>query len=310
MISIKIEVMSGLHSGANWAFGNGEISIGGNSQCSVFLCDEVLPDFCLRLKVIGNRVLLKEVNPGLQGAAELVGREGKWVYPDQVFMLEYEGVKFSVSVVDQSTVILARIANAFRKRVHGTLELVQGMGIQLVLGISFCLGLLSTVTVLFLGTVGGNNVQAKEHKSLEQATEVEVTAKPNQVIDSVRQELIRFSESQRASYTVLEINDDSVNLSAEFTRIQMRNFENLIQNLARDYGANVAITAKLSLSPEQKLVDEIDIQSVSFGSQPVVMLRTGERLFLDASYNDLRLVKVASNAIVLQGKSATYELPL
>ena len=310
MINVKIEVLSGLHSGANWTFGSGEISIGGNSQCSVFLCDEVLPDFCVQLKVIGNRVLLKEVNPALQGADELIGREGKWVYPDQVFMLEYEGVKFSLSVVDQSAVILARIANALRRRVHGTLELVQGMGIQLVLGISFCLGLLSTVTVLFLGTVGGNSVEAKEHQSLEQADQVEVAAKPNQVIDSVRQELVRFSESQSASFAVLDIKDDSVNLSAELTRKQMKNFESLLQNLARDYGTKVAITAKVSLSPEQKLVDEIDIQSVSFGNQPVVMLRTGERLFLDGSYNDLRLVKVASNGIVLQGKLATYELPL
>lgn len=308
MISVRIEVLSGLHSGASWAFGNGEVSVGGNSQCSVFLCDEVVPDFFIRLKVIGNRVLLQEVHPGLLGAEELVGREGKWVYPDQTFMLEYEGIKFSMSVIDTSMVFLARIGNVLRKRVTGTLELVQGMGIQLVLGISFCLASLSTVVVLFLGTVGGNNLQAKEYSSLEGG--IEALAKPNKIIDSVRQELIRFSESQNASFTSLQIDENSVNLSAELTRVQMKNFESLLQNLARDYGNTVAITAKLSLNPEQILVDEIDIQSVLFGNQPVVMLRTGERLFLDASYKDLRLVKVASNGIVLQGKLASYEIPL
>lgn len=310
MINVKIEILSGLHSGASWVFSSGDVSIGGNSQCSVFLCDEDLPDFCIQLRIIGNRILLKEVNPGLAGADELVGREGKWIYPDQLFMLECAGVRFSLSVLDRSAVLLDRIANIMRKSVHRSLELIQGMGIQLVLGVSFCLGLLSTVIVLFLGTVGGSNVEAKENKSLDSPTALEVAAKPNKIVDSVQQELSRFSESQKVSFSTLEIKDDSISVSAEFTRVQMKNFERLLQNLARDYGDSVSITAKLSLNQEQKLVDEIDVQSVSFGSQPVVMLRTGERLFMDAMYNELRLVKVSSNSIVLEGKSATYELPL
>lgn len=308
MINVKIEVLSGLHSGANWCFSGGEVSVGGSPECSVFLCDEVLPDFCIRLKIIGNRVLLKDVNTALLGADELVGREGKWVYPDQTFMLEYEGIKFSLSVVDQSTVILSRLKNALGKRLHGSLELVQGMGIQLVLGISFVLGLLSTVSVLFLGTVGGNNVQAKEYQSLEQVEQP--SAKPNKIIDSVRQELIRFAEVQQVSYKTLEMKEDSVKVSAEFSRKQMKSFETLLQNLARDYGSEVSISATASLSAEQKFVDEIDVQSVSFGNQPIVMLRTGERLFLDAAYNDLRLVKVARDGLVLQGKLASYEIAL
>lgn len=242
--------------------------------------------------MIGNRVLLKEVNPALQGADELIGREGKWVYPDQVFMLEYEGVKFSLSVVDQSAVILARIANALRRRVHGTLELVQGMGIQLVLGISFCLGLLSTVTVLFLGTVGGNSVEAKEHQSLEQADQVEVAAKPNQVIDSVRQELVRFSESQSASFAVLDIKDDSVNLSAELTRKQMKNFESLLQNLARDYGTKVAITAKVSLAQSKSWSTKLIFKAYRSATSPLLCLERASACFLTAHTTTFVLSKL------------------
>lgn len=309
MINVKIDVLSGLHAGASWVFNNGEISVGGNPQCSVFLCDQDLPDFCVRLKVIGNRVLLREVNPALVGADELVGREGKWVYPDQVFAIESQGVKFNLSIVDSSAVIWARLGNFACKSLSSSAELIQGMGVKLVLGISFCMGLVSTVTVLFLGTVGANNLEAREREAAMENKGL-VISKPHKVIDSVREELVRFSETRKVSYTSLEVKDDSVRVVADMNRVQMRDFENMLKNLARDYGKTVSISAQLALSQEQKLVDEIDVRSVSYGSQPVVMLRGGERLFLDSVYNNLRLVEVSTNKIVLVGQSSRYELAI
>ncbi len=311
MINIKIEVLTGLHSGATWEFNGGEVSVGGSSMCSVFLCDQVLPDSCLKLKIIGNRVLLVGVNAELEGASELIGREGKWIYPDQAFVFEYQGVRFSLSILDASAMFLSRIGNYLRRKAVASAELVQGMGLQFVLGVSFCLGLASTVTVLFLGSVGANKAEAKEYKDLENKIKLaEVAAKPNQVIDSVKQELMAFASAEKIKLNQFEIKDDAVTLAAEMTRIQLKSFENTLQNLARDYGSSVSISARLSLSKEQMLVDEIDVRSVSFGNQPVVTLRGGERLFLDSFYNDLRLVEVSANRIVLVGQSATYELPL
>lgn len=311
MINVKVDVLSGLHAGASWVFSSGDVSIGGNSQCSVFLCDQALPDFCLRLRVIGNRVLLKEVNSGLEGAGELVGREGKWVYPDQVFTIESNGVKFNLSVVDSSAVVWARLGNFLRRSLSSTAELIQGMGVRLVLGISFCMGLISTVTVLFLGTVGANSLEARENEAaLENQEQVVVSAKPHKIIDSVQDELIRFSQTQKVAYTSLEVKDDTVRVVAEMNRVQIRKFEDMLKNLARDYGTSVSISAQLALTQEQKLVDAIDVRSVSYGNQPVVMLRSGERLFLDSVHNNLRLIEVSTDKIVLSGQSARYELTL
>ena len=233
------------------------------------------------------------------------------VRPDQVFTIESNGVRFNLSVVDSSAVIWARLGNFMRKSLSSTAELIQGMGVQLVLGISFCLGLISTVTVLFLGSAGANSLEAREKEAaLENPEQVVVAAKPHKIIDSVREELMRFSQTQKVAYTSLEVKDDTVRLVAEMNWVQTRNFESMLKNLARDYGTSVSISAQLALTQEQKLVDEIDVRSVSYGNQPVVMLRSGERLFLDSEYNNLRLIEVSTNKIVLMGQSERYELAL
>lgn len=312
MIKIRIDVLTGLHAGANWEFNTGTVTIGGSSDCGVFLCDAGLPDYCLILKIVANKVLLDLVDSRLQGDEEIVGREGRWVYPGQSFELESNGVRFQVSIVDFSGVFAARALNAVRRVSTHTAEYVQRMGVQLVVGVCLSLAFLSTITILFFGSSGNelnaqnNGIEYIDPNSLEFGKDI---VRPNLITDTVRSELIGFASNFQVSFSSLVAGANNVTVSAAMSRFQIRQFESLLLDLARDYGTSVNIGAEVRLTPEQEIVDRIQVRSVSFGQQPVVTLMSGERLFIGSYYNDLRLADVSENSIVLVGDS-TYRIPL
>ncbi len=312
MIKVKVDVLTGLHAGANWEFNSGTVTIGGSSDCSVFLCDAGLPDYCLCLKFYSNKLMLDTVDSSLRGDEEIVGREGRWVYPGQSFELESHGVKFQVSVIDYSGLLLAGAVNAVRRVTTHSIEYVQRMGVQLVVGVCLSLAFLSTVTVLFFGSSSNELNAANKSVDYFDPNSVDVASRvtrPNMIVDTVRSELIGFASNNQVSYTSLVTGASSISVSAAMSRFQIRQFENLLLDLARDYGPSVNISAEVRLTPEQEVVDQIRIRSVSFGSQPVVTLMSGERLFIGSFYNELRLADVSENSIVLVGES-TYRIPL
>lgn len=312
MIRVKVEVTSGLHAGAVWEFSNGEVTIGGSADCSVFLCDQELPDYCIKLKIIGNRVLLRHIASGMQGISELEGRVGKWVYPDQKFQIECNGVQFSIQVTDISGLIFARFANVALKKLNDSAEVIQDLGMKIVLAVSLGLGFISTVIVLLLGTSGKDLRAAEEIKHAQnkvQTAQARPVAIPNTMVDSFRQEIQAFLNSRKIRNIQISVKGDSIELSAKMSRLELSELEGLMSRLAQDYGSKVSFKAQVGLTDEQLAVDSIDIRSVSFGAQPVIMLGDGDRLFLGSYYKNLKLISVTKDGIVLAGKSS-YSVPL
>lgn len=316
MIKVNIEVLSGLHAGAEWSFSSGEITIGGNANCSVFLCDQGLPDFCLTLKLIGNRVLLKQVDEGkvLEQNSDLRGKIGRWLYPETSQRLKFDDVEIIVKIVDASQLFLTRIANGMRRNVSGMADVVQEMGMRIVVAVSLTLGVACTVVIMFLGTSGAELRAANKGPRVNYvpADELDFASNrtgPNRIIDSVQQDLLEFRDKESIQFTSLKWTENSVDLSAEMSRAELSKFERLLKKLSLDYGQSITITAKIALTQEQKIVDNLAVRSVSFGEQPVVTLISGERLFIGSRYKNLEVKEVRLDGIVLAGNSV-YRLPL
>jgi hypothetical protein len=313
---IQVEILSGLHKGASWEFTSGEISIGGSPNCSVFLCDEHLPDQCLHLKMIGNRVSLIYLDSEMGGIEDLISRVGKWIYPDQFYTFNSKGIEFSVSIKDVSGDVWSRLGNVAARLLGNVADTVQAMGVRLVVGISLGLGVLSTVTLLFLGSgTGVLNAAQKPRVDYYDPAKIGTNPSDTQLAvpvtaeESVLNELLEFSKTYSATYNEATAKDGSVKVQAQMNRAQLSNFEKLLQKLVLDYGDKVSVQASIQLSPEQKIVDQIVVQSVMLGEQPVVTLENGERLFVGAFYENLRLQQVTPNGLVLVGES-TYRVPL
>lgn len=93
------------------------------------------------------------------------------------------------------------------------------------------------------------------------------------------------------------------------SRMQLQIFESLIKRISSDHGRQIEIIATLSLTDEQKAVDDIEVAGVLLGAQPALMLRDGTRLFVGASYQGVVLDQVSESGLVFVG-STRYELPL
>lgn len=316
MIKVNVEVLSGLHAGAEWSFSGGEITIGGNANCSVFLCDQGLPDFCLTLKLIGNRVLLKQVDEGkvLDQNADLRGKLGKWLYPEMSQRLKFDDVEIIIKIVDVSQLILTRFANSMRRKASGMADIVQEMGMRIVVAISLTLGVACTVVIMFLGTIGAELRAANKGPKVNYVPAADLAypnnrTGPNRIIDSFQEDLFEFRDKESIQFTSYKVTEDSVDIAAEMSRAELVKFERLLKKLSLDYGQNVKIKANVALTLEQKIVDSLAIRSVSFGEQPVVTLSSGERLFIGSSYKNLEVKEVKLDGIVLAG-SSVYRLPL
>ena len=61
MLTLKVEVTSGLHAGARWTFDHGIVTLGGDANSEVFLCDEGIPEQCMRLRIFGNRITFEDM---------------------------------------------------------------------------------------------------------------------------------------------------------------------------------------------------------------------------------------------------------
>jgi hypothetical protein len=308
MISVTIEALSGLHVGAKWSFNGGEFSIGGSSACSVFICDEGFPEVFLVMKILGRRVMIDSSSSGVEVGESKQGSSGKWLYPDQKVLVEYQGVQFSITVIDASGKLMAKLGDSLQRRLFETVESIRGIGVSLVLGLSFAMGLGTTVVVLFLGTSNASRLEAKTNEN-PRATVVEAPSLIEQIKGAINSELTAFAQDKNIEVFRVVESDNSIAVETQMSRKNLVNFESLLSKLAKDYGNMVLFNVKVSFTDEQSIIDQLQIRSVSLGEQPVVILRNGQKLTLGSFYESLRLVDVNENRVVFSGKS-TYELPL
>ena len=316
MIKLCVKVLTGVHEGADWLFTSGLVSIGGSAESSVFLCDENIPDQLLALKVIGNRVLVVNLDARSfsSDVSLLRSRVGKYLYPGDVFHLEVAGIRFVVSVIDTSQIIIGRAYNIFRRKMNAFADWAQEFGMRIVLAFSLLMGMLSTVVVLFFGVSGAELRAAAERPKVQYVDAKELEFKgPKPVAlrisDSVKTQLKQFAETQSITLQILESGEKEVKLKAAMSRTQIAEFEKLITRLMMDYGASVSLVAEVSYSEEQQIVDGIEIKGVSFAGKPTVTLSTGEKLFVGSIYRNLEVREVDPTGIVLAG-SSVYKLPL
>jgi hypothetical protein len=309
MIGVRISALSGLHVGATWYFTSGEFTLGGSSTCSAFICDDDFPEVFLTMRIIGRKVM---VDLGVTLEEEIgelrKNGSGRWLFPDQKIFIEHGDIKFSIEVLDTSGESLARIANFIRRVVFNSVETVRGIGIQLVFGLSFAMGMAATVTVLFFGTSNVSRLEAKTNGELS-TKQAEDALVLEQVLAAISFEINKFITNTGVQGVNLSTKGDQVNIAGAMSRKQLLQFEGLLTQLTSDYGHLVGITAKMALTTEQVLIDGLEIMSVSLGEQPVVVLRNGQKLFIGSDYETLKLVGVNEQKAVFSGGS-TYEIPL
>jgi hypothetical protein len=311
---INVKVLSGLHEGAEWSFTSGEVMIGGNAQCTIFLCDDEVPEYCVTLKIIGNRITCLYVDEKVAGAEELASRIGKWVYPDQHYELDCNGIKIQLSVLDASGQLLTSVSNFFKRHSNTVFDCVQRMGVQLVVGTSIALSCLSSVLLIFFGsgTPSSNaatNLKVDYQNAAQIAESNVLSAKTSAaMLQFVKDDLTNFAQKNSIEYGEFKVENGSVEIKAEMSRKHLKKFEALLEKTAKFYGNNISLKVDVALSEQQRTVDELLVKSVKLGSQPAVVLESGERLFVGASYKGLELIKINQNEIVFKSDDSVYEV--
>lgn len=318
MLTLKIEVTSGLHAGARWTFDHGIVTLGGHANSEVFLCDEGIPDKCMRLRIFGNRITFEDM------AAEVryLGQAGKAVnrtlYVGQTINFSCRQVQFSVSACDESSMLWNRMLTNGSRLFGGMVELVRSIGPGTVLAISCLIGLLVTTVILFFGTVRPPDYQALPASDSPSSTNTNTYTPPppvpplgEQLLRVVKSELAEFQGRQKLDDFVVhsDLQQGSITIEGRLSRSQLRKFESLLKQIASDHGNQIDILATVDLSKEQKSVDKIEVAGVLLGTHPALLLRDGTRLFVGANYQGVVLDQISENGLVFVGNTR-YEVPL
>jgi hypothetical protein len=315
MLALSIEVTSGLHAGAKWKFGNGVVTLGGNANSEVFLCDDGIPDQCLKLKVSGNKVTFEEISGEIRFLGQLGKVPSRVLYAGQSLTVTCRQVQFIISAATESGRVWAGFSNSTARFFGAILDLVRSIGPGTIMAISCLFGLLVTTVILFFGTANFSESQAFPAAGLIENPKALPPPPPPPVADQllrvVQLQMMHFKEEHKLNDFEVVIDMDKVRVRAtgSLSRMQMQQFETLLRRISADHGRQIEIVAAISLSSEQKAVDEIEVAGVLLGNQPVLVLRDGTRLFLGARHQGVVLDEVSENRLVFVGNTR-YELPL
>jgi hypothetical protein len=315
MLALNIEVTSGLHAGAKWKFNHGIVTLGGNANSEVFLCDDGIPDQCLKLRVHGNRITFEEISSDVRFLGQAGKTPSRVIYAGQSMTITCRQVQFTITANSESGLLWSKFANNGARFFGGALELVRSIGPGTVMAISCLFGLMATTVILFFGSANFSESQAFPAANLiENPKAIPPPPAPpvaDQLLRVVQLQLLQFKGEQKLSDFDVNIEYEKVRVSARgsMSRMQLQIFESLIKRISSDHGRQIEIIATLSLTDEQKAVDDIEVAGVLLGAQPALMLRDGTRLFVGASYQGVVLDQVSESGLVFVG-STRYELPL
>ncbi len=316
MLTLQIEVTSGLHAGARWTFDHGMITVGGNANSEVFLCDEGIPDQCIKLRIFGNRITLEDLNADVRYLGQSGKSSNRTLYAGQSINFSCRQVQFSVTACNESGLLWSRLVNAGSRFFGGMLELVRSIGPGTVLAFFCIIGLLATTVVLFFGTTRTPDLQAlpaSDSSSVrsDNRTSSFQPSMTEQLLGVVGTELAEFQQKQRLEEFDVQVDSQngSITIEGRLSRFQLQKFEGLLKQIAADHGNQIDILATVDLSNEQKSVDGIEVAGVLLGTHPALLLRDGTRLFVGANYQGVVLDQVTENGLVFVG-AARYEVPL
>lgn len=315
MLTLSIEVTSGLHAGAKWTFDRGIVTLGGNANSEVFLCDEGIPDQCMKIRIFGNRITFEEIAAEVRYLGQAGKSTNRTLYAGQSINFSCRQIQFSVSALNESGPVLTRLINFGSRFFGGLMELVRSIGPGAILTLSCLIGLLVTTVILFFGSMRQPEVQASPaaESTAPHIKNISLSTPPikEQLLGVVQSELVEFQGSQKLDDFVIDTDmvKGSVNIKGRLSRQQLHKFETLLQRIASDHGNQIDILATVDLSNEQKSVDKIDVSGVLLGAHPALILRDGTRLFVGAKYNGVVLDQVTENGLVFVGNTR-YEVPL
>lgn len=313
MIHVQIKAKSGLHAGAMWTLDNTFVVLGAQTHADVFLCDPEIPNTLVSLRKNGRKYLIDAMHQEVRLTSSDQRPVDRVLFPAQVITLDFRHIQLEIEILNGSAGVMASMADGVNRWVYELAMFLRNIGARAIIALLFLVGFLLTILIVFYGTAGGVSVQASELR--KPAPGVDMSLKSPEIPLNHRMALVvgnqlsDFANEIKTKNMKISVKDTHVDLTAELSRVQTAGLEKTLVRLANDYGRFVSIKAILKFTPEQKLVDSIQVEQVVLGKQPVVVLRDGSRLYLGGNFHDVRLVGIDADRIVFKGDT-TYEVLL
>ncbi len=316
MIYLQVKAKSGLHAGAVWQLSGGQVSLGAASTSDVFLCDPEVPDSLITFKRLGRRFEVHNKDPQVRLVSSESKKVEQAIFPSQLVYLDFRHIQLEIQVINAAHSMVAMLRDHSTRSIHHMVQLIRGIGAKALVALLFIIGLLLTTMILFFGTAGVAKSQVKPvEKSDSAQAPKHMQNKPAplpldaQMAKVLADEVSVFADRIAVQGLEIVVNSNQVSVSGEVSRVQMSRFEQELARYASDYGAMVDIRAQMSLTQEQRRVDSIEIEQIILGSQPLLILRDGARVYLGGSYNGVELTAVNSEKVVFKGETQ-YEVTL
>lgn len=315
MIHLQIRAKSGLHAGAFWRIDQSLVTLGAHPQSDVFLCDPDIPDNLVTLRKVGRRYEIEGISPDAKLSSPDLKKIDSTLFPSQMVTLDFRHIQLELEISNASYGLASSMRDSMSRRMYNILQFLRGLGARAIVAFLFIVSLFITGTILFFGTAGvvksqasiqqkGNPQSLSGRQDTPKLQGLELQMARN-VVDEFNQFAARIG-SKTVSVTH---QGKQVRIEAELSRMQALEFEKVLAQTTRDYGDRLEIQARLSLNKEQQILDAIEVEQLILGSKPVLVLRGGERLFIGADFNGLRLVDIQSDKAVFQG-NGEYEVIL
>lgn len=315
MIHLQIKAKSGLHAGAFWRIDQSLVTLGAHPQSDVFLCDPDIPDNLVTLRKVGRRYEIESISPDAKLSSPDLKKIESTLFPSQLVTLDFRHIQLELEISNASHGLASSMRDSMSRRMYNTLQFLRGLGARAIVAFLFIVSLFLTGTILFFGTAG----VVKSQASIQQKGDPSKLAYRNgsakplgleiQMGKNVVDEFNEFASRMGVKTITVTHQGTQVRIEAELSRMQALAFEKLLAQITRDYGEKLEIQARLSLNKEQQILDTIEVEQLILGSKPVLVLRGGERLFIGADFNGLRLVAIQSDKAVFEG-NGQYEVVL
>lgn len=313
MTYVQVKAKSGLHAGATWVASKSHVTIGANPNADVFICDSDVPDILLLLRRYGRRYQIENIHPEAKtnNTNDQPGETS--LFAGQDLTVNFRHIQLDLFIQHGKQGWGSSVSDTYQRLWYAILYGLRNIGAKAIVGFLFLVSLLLTSYVLFFGSVGTVQAEAiqnfEERSAASSAPDVPMVKMGEQLVNNLVSEISAFAENAAIPSLVVSSQEDAVSMEGEVSRAQMAAFEEKLIRLTRDYGENVDITARLKLTDEQLVVDEINVQQLILGSRTVAILRDGQTLYEGGEYKGIRVVTIDSSKVVLQGKSR-YEVSL
>lgn len=308
MIHLQIRAKSGLHAGAMWRLDQSFISLGADPKADVFLCDPDIPENLITLRKMGRRYEIESISQNAKLSSPDHKKVDDTLFPSQLLTLDFNHIQLELQVVNAAYGFATSMKDGMARNLYKLVQFLRSIGARAIIAFLFVVSLLMTTMILFFGTAGVVKSQASVMPKLS-----EQAAKPptlgDRMASSIVDQFNEFSQRVSARHLVVSAQGNQVSVTAELSRPQAVEFERMLAQAARDNGEFVEINATMQLSEQQQQVDQIQVEQIVLGTQPAIILRDGERLYLGASYQGITLVAIQGNKVVFQGDTI-YEIAL